>query len=1441
MHTGLVAAVLGGLLVSVPPAVAAAPESADHGTRRVIVEFEGAPALAAVPGSAKSSAKDSAGAGSAGNAKDTKAARAAKAAEVTAARKDLTGRHDAFLAEAKGAGVTAKAVRRHTLLLNAVAMTVGSADLATLRKLPGVKSVSPAGTSRALDTDANEVVGNPALWAREDPAGVKVTGKGVTVAVIDTGVDYTHPDLGGGFGEGHKVVGGWDFVDNDANPMDDNGHGTHVAGIVAGRAATAAGVTGAAPDAELLAYKVLGADGSGDDSGIIAAIEAAVDPANPHRADIVNMSLGNSAGTASDPLSRAASAAVDAGVLVFAAAGNAGPGYWTVGSPAAAPGVIAVGASTSGIRLPVLKAAGDTLQSYRGGRSANPPAAEVTAGVVSIGMGTAEDWAKAGDVSGKVVLYAIPPAVNPYEVWPEELETWREAERRGAAALVGGVGGGGGGPVVFGGRSRTNPLQPRRERETARGGAAARSEVLLGATPAESGDSLRLDRLVVTGVDYETGQRLASLAESGGELVLGGRDSTDEMASFSSRGPDSERLGLKPEIVAPGVEILSTVPKGIESTGYLRMSGTSMASPLAAGSAALLRQLHPDRPADRLRAEVIGSAKPLDGPDLQSQGSGRLDTAAAAGAGLYASPATVSFGLAHMDGPKVTGAREVVLHNTGSAPITGKVAVTGPATVTPDHLTIPAGGTAKVTLTVERDRPDITDYATNYLSGRVTVTPDKGRALTVPYLMAAIPLYVDPAEDPSNDGSTTVYVYSPTPLTAPPVLTVTPPKGKPYTKATAPTSDPSYYRADFTGLGSGVHTMTARATTATAVRQYGTGAFEVTLKASKDRDWKPVGPNSAVGTTQLTPGEPKQAVMTQGTRPGAWLTTDGGKSWQQRGHTPVSNALREPSLVIDSRDPSRWWEAVVSAHPSAFPEGGVLMRTEDSGRSWERMAGPPATITELTADARTRVLLATSDYTGERFVSRDRGATWTPVDLSGITGYLTKSVIGGDDLYLWAGQAIWVIRDFVTGSPRPAQKVFQATPRVQVIGGFDADGTLLAIKVQGQNSGLYVSRDGGRVVEKTSRTYSGLIDVSGGDIYQDDLSGTGALSRDGGRTWTTSAQPVPGSVVYDYDRWADGSHTIGSGAAGLFRSTREGGYRRIGVQGESVAALATFGDQLLAGTSVGTYRTTVPAASPEWGAAEREGTTGTGVVAFQPSAADPKSGWQLVNYLYDVVLQKTADAGRTWSDVAAREANGTAFLVDPANPDRMMISYKSSNSAGLYTTTDGGAHWKTFDQGRSYDTIAADPGKPGRIWFGGWWGLSYSDDFGATTHQVSEAEVHAIQFTAGAMVTGGQAIRVSKDGGKTFTKADTGALRISVSDLLRVGDTLYAGTSTRWMDFTPTGGRGVLRSTDGGLTWRNVSRGMPNKDVLSLAASPDGRYLFTGVDQGGVHRLELDD
>jgi subtilisin family serine protease len=163
-------------------------------------------------------------------------------------------------------------------------------------------------------------------------------GNGIVVAVIDTGIDGTHPALAG------KVIGGYDFVNDDADPMDDHRHGTHVAGIIA---AESAEVTGVATGVKLLAYKVLGANGSGSSSDIIAAIERALDPNNDgnpsDHADVVNLSLGGS-GRPDDPLSRAVDNAVAAGVVVCVAAGN-DERFHRIGSPAGAAKAITVGAS----------------------------------------------------------------------------------------------------------------------------------------------------------------------------------------------------------------------------------------------------------------------------------------------------------------------------------------------------------------------------------------------------------------------------------------------------------------------------------------------------------------------------------------------------------------------------------------------------------------------------------------------------------------------------------------------------------------------------------------------------------------------------------------------------------------------------------------------------------------------------------------------------------------------------------------------------------------------------------------------------------------------------------------------------------------------------------------------------------------------------------------
>ncbi len=175
-------------------------------------------------------------------------------------------------------------------------------------------------------------------------------GDSVIVGIIDTGIDYDDSALGGGFGPGFKVIGGYDFVNNDADPMDDNGHGTHVAGIVA---ADGDSLKGVAPHAKLMAFKVLDQYGNGSESDIIAGIEIAADPNNvgnpSDKVDIVNMSLGGS-GDPDDAMSTAVDSAVELGITFCIAAGNSGA-FYTIGSPGTARLAITVGAVDSSDNL----------------------------------------------------------------------------------------------------------------------------------------------------------------------------------------------------------------------------------------------------------------------------------------------------------------------------------------------------------------------------------------------------------------------------------------------------------------------------------------------------------------------------------------------------------------------------------------------------------------------------------------------------------------------------------------------------------------------------------------------------------------------------------------------------------------------------------------------------------------------------------------------------------------------------------------------------------------------------------------------------------------------------------------------------------------------------------------------------------------------------------
>ncbi len=170
-----------------------------------------------------------------------------------------------------------------------------------------------------------------------------LTGKNISVAVLDTGV-FPHKDL---TTPSNRIIQFKDFVNNKSEPYDDDGHGTHVAGIIAGNGFSSRGrYMGVAPDANIVGVKVLGGDGSGSISDVIAGIQWIVDNKNKYNIKVITLSLGTKPKDSynDDPLCRAVDAAVNSGITVVTAAGNSGPESSTITSPGISPNVITVGA-----------------------------------------------------------------------------------------------------------------------------------------------------------------------------------------------------------------------------------------------------------------------------------------------------------------------------------------------------------------------------------------------------------------------------------------------------------------------------------------------------------------------------------------------------------------------------------------------------------------------------------------------------------------------------------------------------------------------------------------------------------------------------------------------------------------------------------------------------------------------------------------------------------------------------------------------------------------------------------------------------------------------------------------------------------------------------------------------------------------------------------------
>lgn len=421
-------------------------------------------------------------------------------------------------------------LKKFTRVFFGVGLSVPSSALGDIARIPYVKAVHPDKSVRAALGKSVTQLGVPEVWQ-----SFGALGQGVRVGVIDTGIDYLHPALGGGFGDGFKVIGGYDFVNDDPDPMDDNGHGTHVAGIVA---ADTDSIRGVAPKATLYAYKVLGSNGGGLESDVILAIEKAVDPngdGDPSdHLDIVNLSLGSATGSTTDPGSVAVDNATRLGVLLCVSAGNAG---------------------------------------YAQGNHQNNYFLD--------GSGTLGS--------------------------------------PGTALLA---------------------------------------------------------------------------------LTVGAVDSTNQLAPFTSKGPNRHGFGVKPDVVAPGVRILSTY---LNNT-YHSLNGTSMAAPMVTGVAALLKSLHPEWPALRIRSAIINTANDL-GFSAFHQGAGLVRAPAAASSTAWTLPSNFSFGFADPTASLWTRAETLFVYNGNASVQTFVSTVSGvPAgatlTIAPSSFTVSPGDSVRVIATL---------------------------------------------------------------------------------------------------------------------------------------------------------------------------------------------------------------------------------------------------------------------------------------------------------------------------------------------------------------------------------------------------------------------------------------------------------------------------------------------------------------------------------------------------------------------------------------------------------------------------------------------------------------------------------------------------------------------------------------------------------------------
>jgi subtilisin family serine protease len=1421
-----------------PGAAVAAPNPApDADPVRVIIELD-APSAADVVGNEELAAARSRQA----------TARSAFAAEYRAAVDTVEDAQGGVTSWAVREGVDLDDTSSVTGVLDAMVATVDPADLAELRSAPGVARVTEDAPVRLLGEANIPATGAPQVWERTDLAGTPVKGDGRTVAIIDTGIDYTLPDLGAGFGPGHRVADGYDFVNDDADPMDDHMHGTHVAGIVG---AGGDNLTGMAPDVTLTAWKAMDANGGGTTEDLLLALDAAIDPLGDYPADVVNMSLGTP-GDGTDPLGRASTAAVRQGVVVVAAAGNSGPYDQSVSSPAAAEGVIAVGAQVTGVADPTITLDGAQegdeprpLDVTRFPLSANPPAEGLTGRLVDVGDGfDEEDYEQAGDVRGAIVVMQSLTVGSLGEVLGPHLLQAQLAEEHGAI-----------GALLY----STSPTDPQGD-----GGAGPQgtANVLAG-----GGFDLRRESLVMmnlSSAQYQTVKAEVLAGTVSG--TIGSVDRTDTITGFSSRGP-SDAMTLKPEIVAPGFEIMSDIPAefGVDGNQY-RMSGTSMAAPHVAGAAALLAQARPEQTAAQLRASLIGGAQPLGSDDSglspSAQGAGKLDVAAAVDQRVTASPDTLSLGLADM-GPDPARTRTVVLRNSGDRAVTVRLSVdeaegsTGEARLSTRTLKIKAGRDASVDLTVTPASGAVDGETSGVVVGRVS----DGSTVRVPYAAYVRPLQVQ-ASPSLATGSTGVFVYTPMDPEATPTVRATAPSGDVYTAAlTAVGTSPGWYRGTVPLDEPGTYRLDARATVAGRTLT-GTGGVQ-SEGAEQPGAWEQVGLTGtarALATSPTTPGT-GLAMTSTGAHP--FVTTDYGETWRRVRSMPVADGWGIP--VADTATPGGFYVALNGSSGRAVLDpsyAGRIVHTPDAGATWTVLPFPDVAVRDLVAHG--DALAAVTD--DGLYLSQDSGQRWRRVAPAWDGGLVSGTAFAGDDLLIATYDGIYRIADVLTGGTEVTQPYITTDYRDRPQG-VVADGPT-AVTVRGDGISM-TSADGGVTWTEgadTGQSYVTVTTLTDGTVYASGLSSY-STSSDQGATWQTHPLPVQGPLATDVDHWPGTPATqvvMAMEGAGYYTTDDGEEWTKTGVSGSDVAGVHAGvdadGDPVLRAVDFeGMHQRSLADVTPEaqdWGSIGAEGWIGRQLTQVTQSPLGDRDVWAIGTNAFGGARILTASAGESDADLAQVGPTGgfypTALAVSPHAEDTVAVGYTSLVDTGLMVSRDGFETWTSYAHGMYIQQVVMDPVDEGRLWLATSSGLYRSDDLGKTISRLTLDEVRSVWVDpadADHVVIGETpGIRVSTDGGETFQAAEVPNTSAAVDSFVAVevpdgpaaGAQLLVAGAARWRPYgLAANGAGVLVSADGGATWVSASGDLTAMSVRSLTVSPDGAWVYAGTDEGGVHRTAV--